>query len=498
MNSILLILPMLSVLIGALVLMFMSMYESFKIRHFITVSVIALFFAVLFSVGHFGDLYSEKLFPVIFGDRILFDSYANLFSVLLLVGTIFIILVGESYANKKTYLKGEFYSIMLFSLFGMMLLAHANELITAYIAFEIASFSVYIMVGFNSEDGRRVEAMFKYLVLGSFIGVFFLLGTALIYGATGTTNLTEISIYMQENQESLSLIYIGLTMILFTFLFKIAAFPFQSWVLDVYRGSPVLITAYMASVFKIAIFALFLRIYIQDFSVIRELWEPIFETLTLLTLLVGTWMALTQTVIKRMLAASSIVHTGYLLLAFLALGESGKGSYAIVFYLIAYLLSAIGAFGLISHIIAQTKVKVTYDDFKGLAHERPYLAAMMTIFLLSLAGIPSTIGFMGKFYVFTEAIQSGYTLLATLAIMATMASIYYYFKLIAMMYFYSSDKEIPLQTFDDKRISTYAIGFLGLLIIWGGIGSVVVFFVPIPSIDEILVITQTAIASLFI
>lgn len=498
MNSILLILPMLTVLIGALVLMFMSMYETFKIRHFITVSVITLLLAVLFSLNNFGDLYSEKLFPDIFGDRLLFDSYANLFSVLLLVGTIFIILVGESYANKKTYLKGEFYSIMLFSLFGMILLAHANELVTAYIAFEIASFSVYIMVGFNSEDGRRVEAMFKYLVLGSFIGVFFLLGTALIYGATGTTNLTEVSDYMQQNKESLSLIYIGLTMILFTFLFKIAAFPFQSWVLDVYRGSPVLITAYMASVFKIAIFALFLRIYIQYFSIISELWEPIFETLTLLTLLVGTWTALTQTVVKRMLAASSIVHTGYLLLAFLALSETGKGSYAIVFYLIAYLLSAIGAFGLISHIIAQTKVRVTYDDFKGLAHERPYLAAMMTIFLLSLAGIPSTIGFMGKFYVFTEAIKSGHTLLATLAIFATIASIYYYFKLIAMMYFYSSDKEIPLQAFDDKRISTYAIGVLGLLIIWGGIGSIVVFFVPIPSIDEILIITQTAINSLFI
>jgi NADH-quinone oxidoreductase subunit N len=498
MNSLLLILPMLSVLAGALTLMFMSMYENFKIRHFISVSVITLVFAILFSLSNFGELYSEKLWPVVFGDRILFDSYSNLFSVLLLVGTLFLILVGESYANKRTYLKGEFYSIMLFSLFGMMLLAHANELITAYIAFEIASFSVYIMVGFNSEDGRRVEAMFKYLVLGSFIGVFFLLGTALIYGATGTTNLLEISDYMQHNTESLSLIIIGFTMILFTFLFKIAAFPFQSWVLDVYRGSPVLITAYMASVFKIAIFALFLRIYIQDFSMIRELWEPIFEVLTILTLLVGTWMALNQKIIKSMLAASSIVHTGYLLLAFLALGENGAGSYTIVFYLIAYLLSSLGAFGLISHIIAQTKIKVTYDDFKGLAHERPFLAAMMTIFLLSLAGIPSTIGFMGKFYVFTEAISSGYTLLATLAIVATMVSIYYYFKLIAMMYFYSSDKEIALETFDDKRISTYAIGALALLIIWGGIGSIVVFFVPIPSIDELLIITQTAIASLFL
>jgi len=380
-----------------------------------------------------------------------------------------------------------------------MLLAHANELITAYIALEIASFAVYIMVGFNTEDNKRVEAIFKYLVLGSFVGAFFILGTILIYGVSGTTNLTEIGEYINANANGdLSLIYIGITLILFTFLFKIAAFPFQSWVLDVYRGAPMIITAYMASTFKIAIFSFFLRAILQDLQPMIDFWDSIIYVITIFTLVFGTWLAITQNIVKRMLAASSIVHTGYLLLAFISLGQNIHSAYATVFYLIAYLLSALGSFGIISHIISETKVRVTYDDFKGLAKERPFLAAMMTIFLFSLAGIPSTIGFIGKFYVFTEAINAGYAALAILAIIATFVSVYYYFKLIAMMYFYPTKEECVVNDFNDKRISTYAIAFLAIVTVLGGIGSAIVFFIPILNIDTLINITQISIQSLFL
>jgi NADH-quinone oxidoreductase subunit N len=199
-----------------------------------------------------------------------------------------------------------------------------------------------------------------------------------------------------------------------------------------------------------------------------------------------------------MLAASSIVHTGYLLLAFIALGQNIDAAYATVFYLIAYLLSALGSFGIISHIISDTKVRVTYDDFKGLAKERPFLAAMMTIFLFSLAGIPSTIGFIGKFYVFTEAINAGYAALAILAIIATFVSVYYYFRLIAMMYFYPTKEECLTNDFNDKRVSTYAIAFLAILTVLGGIGSAIVFFIPVLNIDSLIELTQLSIQSLFI
>lgn len=493
------LIPIITVLIGALLLMFLSMYEKYTIRYFITTSALILIIALFFSLLHFGDLFTTKPFDDIFNNVIIFDSFANFFNILLLTGGLLIILIGEHYSQTYAYVKGEFYSILLFSLFGMMLLAHANELMTAYLALEISSFCVYILIGFDTQKSSRVEAIFKYLILGSFLGAFFLLGIVLIYGATGTTNISEIISFISTNKsEDLLLIYIGITMILFTFLFKIAAFPFQSWVLDVYRGAPILVTAYMASVFKVAIFSLFLRAILSDFISLNTFWEDALIFLTVATLIIGSWLAITQNIVKRMLAGSSVVHTGYMMLGLIALGDSIESAYSIMFYLIAYLLSSIGAFGLISYISSKEKVRMTYNDFKGLGQERPYLAALMTIFMFSLAGIPSTIGFIAKFYVFTEAIMSGYILLTIIAIIATAISLYYYFKLIAMMYFYPSFANKNVSTADDMRVSTLVIALVAILIVWGGIGSAIVFFIPIPSIDGLLSVVELSIQSLFL
>ncbi len=500
MNEFILIIPILVVLIASITLMLLSMYDDkFSTQNFITIASIFLIIALGFSILTFTDLYSIKIYSDIFNNALIFDSFSNFFSILLILGTLLTLLIGEHYFLHRKYFKGEFFTILMFALFGMILLANANELITAFIALEIASFSVYVMVGYNSDDSKRVEAIFKYLVLGSFIGAFYLLGSVLIYGATQTTNLTEIAVYISNHSgNDLTLVYIGMTLILFTFLFKIAAFPFQSWVLDVYRGAPMIITAYMAATFKIAIFSFFLRVFLQDISNVIDFWDSIMYVLVILTLVFGTWLAVSQKIVKRMLAASSIVHTGYLLLAFLALGQNIEAAYATMFYLIAYLLSALGAFGLISHIISETSVRVTFEDFKGLSKERPFLAAMMTIFLLSLAGIPSTIGFIGKFHVFTEAISSGFASLAVLAIIATIVSVYYYFRLIAMMYFYPANASCESQGFNDKRVSTYVIAFLAILTILGGIGSAIVFFIPVINIDSIISIAQMTVQSLFI
>ncbi|XPV69162.1 MAG: NADH-quinone oxidoreductase subunit N [Halarcobacter sp.] len=500
MSNLIHILPVSIVLIAAVALMFMSMFENkFNTKQYIIVSSVVLILALILTFIPFGELYSVKPYNSVFNNVLIFDTFSNFFNVLLIGGTLLTLLIGENYFQSRSYFKGEFFSILLFALFGMMLLANSNDLVTAYIALEIASFSVYIMVGYNTDDSKRVEAIFKYLVLGSFIGAFYLLGVVLVYGAAQSTNLTEIANFIStHNNGDLALIYIGLSLILFTFLFKVAAFPFQSWVLDVYRGAPMIITAYMASTFKIAIFSFFLRAILQDMGSMINFWDSIIYVIIILTLVFGTWLAITQKIVKRMLAASSIVHTGYLLLAFIAIGQNIDAAYATVFYLIAYLLSALGSFGIISHIISETKVRVTYDDFKGLAKERPFLAAMMTIFLFSLAGIPSTIGFIGKFYVFTEAINAGFAPLAVLAIIATFVSVYYYFKLIAMMYFYPTKDECVSNDFNDKRISTYAIGFLAIVTVVGGIGSAIVFFIPVLNIDTLIDLTQTAIQSLFI
>ncbi|MEV9614975.1 NADH-quinone oxidoreductase subunit N [Aliarcobacter butzleri] len=505
MSQFLYLVPTLTILVGALVLMFMSMYDKFNIKNHIFASSVFLIIALLFALSNVNNSFSVQPYESFLNNVLTFDSFSNFFNILLIAGTLLTLLIGEHYFQHRSYFKGEFFSILLFALFGMMILAQANELITAFIALEIASFSIYIMVGYNSDDSKRVEAIFKYLVLGSFIGAFYLLGMVLVYGATTSTNLADISTFIATaNQQDMILVYIGLTLMLFTFLFKIAAFPFQSWLLDVYRGAPMIITAYMASTFKIAIFSFFLRVILDYISPIIDFWDTILSVVIILTLVFGTWLAVTQQIVKRMLAASSIVHTGYLLLAFIALGYKDghliniDSAYAVMFYLIAYLLSALGAFGLASHIISETNVKVTFDDFKGLAKQRPFLAAMMTIFLLSLAGIPSTIGFIGKIYVFTEAIASGYTLLTVIAILATIVSVYYYFRLIAVMYFYPAPDNCETEEFDDKRVSTYAIMFVAILTVLGGIGSAIVFFIPALNIDTLINFSQVAVQSLFI
>lgn len=503
MSQLLYLVPTLTILVGALVLMFMSMYDKFNTKNHIVASSIFLIIALLFSLSNINCSFSVQPYESFLNNVLTFDSFSNFFNILLIGGTLLTLLIGEHYFQSRSYFKGEFFSILLFALFGMMILAQANELITAFIALEIASFSIYIMVGYDSDSPKRVEAIFKYLVLGSFIGAFYLLGLVLVYGAVVSTNLADISTFItSQNSQNMELVYIGFTLILFTFLFKIAAFPFHSWLLDVYRGAPMIITAYMASIFKIAIFSFFLRVILEYISPIISFWDIILSVIIIFTLVFGTWLAITQQIVKRMLAASSIVHTGYLLLAFLALtykdGQIANidAAYSIMLYLIAYLLSALGAFGLVSHIIADTSVKVTFDDFKGLAKQRPFLALMMTIFLLSLAGIPTTIGFIGKIYVFTEAIAAGYTILAVIAILATIVSIYYYFRLIAVMYFYNAQDSCITEEFDDKRVSTYAILFVAILTILGGIGSAIIFFIPSISIDTITNFAQVAIQSL--
>jgi NADH-quinone oxidoreductase subunit N len=377
-----------------------------------------------------------------------------------------------------------------------MLLVHANELISAFVALEIASLSLYVMIGFEKVIDKRIEASYRYLVLGSLAGVFFLLGTSFVYASTGTTTIGTIGdMTLNTFQTNMNLLVIGGTMILITFLFKIAAFPFQNWALDVYDGAPLPVTAYMAATFKAAIFGFVLRLFIVDFDLIRDFWDTALVYVIILTLAYGSFLAIIQKSLKRMLVASSIVHTGYLLIAFTSismLGESAASS--IIFYLVAYFLSAVGAFGLIAYISSDDHLRITYDDFRGFSKIRPYMAAMLSIFMLSLAGIPSTIGFIGKFYIFTGAIESGNTILAIVGITATFISIYYYFKLIAVMYFYRSPEMTDVPPL--KGVAPIVIGVIALAIIWGGVGNTLIAYFP--GVDFLIDMAKLSYESLFV
>jgi len=464
-------LPLALVFIGGLALMLFSLVKRVEIRNYNLVTVAFLAVALLLELIIFQSVDRGYLFEDIFAKMFIVDKLSTLFDILFLGGAILTLLINNFYFKSRDYYNGEFFALLLFSIFGMMMLAHANELITAFIAIELASISLYVLVGYNRHSIRSSEAMLKYIILGSIAGAFFILGAALVYGVTGSTYLGEILTFIQtHSNQDMTLLIVGMMFILITLLFKVGAVPFHSWVVDVYKGAPFPVTMFMATTFKIAIFALLLRLYLVDYAPFYAIFSDIIKVITIITLLGGSLLAISQTNLKGMLAASSIVHVGYMLIAIYAVGMgSDMAALAIIFYLISYFLSAVGAFGILSFLASQKQTKgLSFNDFKGFAHERPYMAAMMTIFMLSLAGFPSTIGFLGKFYIFISAIESGEILLAVFGIIIAFISIYYYFKLIALMYFYPTTN--PKQKFP-ITISSILMGIMAMMVIWGGIGT---------------------------
>ncbi len=471
-------LPEMVLALGGMTLMILSGFKHIKIQTYAYVSMGFLTVSAFFESFNLDKLYSYKLFPSVFHGMFIADTFSSYFSLLLIFGGIFTMLVGKHYFERRDYFRGEFFALLIFAIFGMSMLMHSSELITAFISLEIASLSIYVMTGFNRANNKRIEATFKYMVLGAFAGSFFLLGVVFIYAQTGTTLLGNIGIYLSSHQTSnLSVAELGGLAIIILVFFKISAFPFQSWTIDVYDGAPLPVSGFMAATFKIAIFGFLLRLLVVDFDSISYIWHDLFYWITILTIVYGTFLATIQKNIKRMLASSSIVHTGYMLIAISSIQNVGiMATTSIIFYLVAYFLSAIGSFGLLSYITSDERLRITYDDFKGFAKSHPYMAAMMTIFMFSLAGIPGTIGFIGKFYIFTSAIEAHNYILAVIGILATFISIYYYFKLIAVMYFYKSPmmKEGPKL----KGISPKVIALVAILILWGGLGNSHILFIP--------------------
>ena len=493
MSQLLLISAPIIVFFGAFSLTILSLYKKVLTNTFITISTVTLIVALTIEIINFNGVYSSLPYEDIFNNILIFDTFSNFFTVLLIFGTIFTVLIAHRSLEEFKYFKGEYFALLLFSLFGMMMLAHSNELFTAYISLEIASFSIYILIGFKKTNIQS-EAVLKYLVFSSFIGIFFLLGAILVYAVVGSTNINDISRFIVDKPfEELRLLFIALSLILFLFLFKIAAFPFQSWVLDVYKGAPTHITAFMASVFKIAIFSFFLRLFLDNQNILEPYWDNILYLIVVLTILYGSWLAIVQDDVEIMLVASSIVHTGYILMGFIAIGQSSAAAYSVMFYLIAYLLSAVVSFGVVSIVVTELKTKPLLDNFNGLSKRRPFMSAAITIALLSLAGVPSTIGFIGKFFIFTQIIHAGYWPLALLGVLATFVSIYYYFRVIARIYFYDRNQN---QNFAHLQLGSYAILFATFLILLGGVGSALVYFIPSINIDAIMKLSEIAIKSL--
>ena len=369
-----------------------------------------------------------------FGGSVVLDKFATFFKMTFLVAAGLAVLISDRYMEREECNHGELYPLILFTVVGMMLMASGTDLMTIFLGLEVMSVSLYILAGFNRANKKSNEAGLKYFLLGAFSTGFLLYGMALIYGATGTTRLYKIAaIVGQMTLPSANLMLVaGMLLMMTGFAFKIAAAPFHMWTPDVYEGAPTPMTAFMSAGPKAAGFAALLRLFLVALPTLQVEWSQVLWVLAVLTMTVGNITALRQDNIKRVLAYSSIAHAGYALVGFAA--GNGTGTAGILFYMLSYAFMNIGAFAIVILVAKKGETNGDVKDFAGLGFKRPLLALVMTIFLFSLAGVPPMAGFIGKFYLFSGAIQKGYIWLAVIGVLNSAASVYYYLRIMVYMY----------------------------------------------------------------
>jgi len=361
------------------------------------------------------------------------DAFSLLFTVLLCVAVAITALLADDYLRREDLDGPELHALLLLSAAGGVVMAIANDLIVLFLGLETLSIALYVMAGFHSRRDESQESAMKYFVLGAFSSAFLLYGIALIYGATGSTNIARINAFLSDNLlESTGFLLAGFALMLVGLGFKVAAVPFHVWTPDVYQGAPTPVTAFMASASKAAAFAALIRVFTVGFDVYAVDWTPIVWGLAVLTLLVGSVLAIVQTDVKRMLAYSSVAHAGFILVGIEA--ATDRGTRAAVFYLVAYTFMIAGSFGVATLVGRRGDARHSLDDYRGLSSARPALALAFTIFLLAQAGVPLTTGFLAKFYVIGAAAQSESYALAIIAMVSSVVSAFLYLRIIVSMY----------------------------------------------------------------
>jgi NADH-quinone oxidoreductase subunit N len=418
-----------------------------------------------------------------FSDMFLVDNYATFFKFIFLAGSFLVVLVSMNYLKREEILHGEYFSLILFSTLGMMLLASGFDLVVIFLGLEIMSVSLYVLAGFKRGDLNSNEASLKYFLMGAFATGFLLYGMVMLYGSVGSTSLEQIitSIALGEAGPNL-LVWAGAGLLLVGFGFKIASVPFHMWVPDVYQGAPTPVTAFISAGPKAAGFAALLRVFLFSFVTIRADWTTIVWIMAALTMTVGNIIAIAQSDIKRLLAYSSIAHAGYILVALVAGGETGISS--ALFYLLAYTFMNIGAFTVVIALGRKGEENTGLDDYSGLGSRSPLLAILMTVFMFSLAGFPPTAGFMGKFYVFSAAVKSGFVGLVIIGVLNSLISVYYYLRVVVIMFMH------PPQPEAQKVPVAFGAGLVLLISVWG-----VLYLGILP--DSLLKVAQASVSSIF-
>lgn len=469
MNDFLSLLPLIVICTGAILLMLLAAFEKTRLETAAHLSMGifagAFFVQLLVSGGPATAIYGG-----IFNGMLVASSFTSAAGLIILACGFFTAMTSHSYFKVNLFCSLEFYAVMMFGACGMLLLTLSQELMTSFIALEIMSLAIYILVGYDRTNVKGAEAILKYLMLGAFAGAFFTMGSALIYGGVKSTKFIEIGAYCVTHSATAPLLLGGVFFIIVGLLFKAAAFPFHAWVVDVYDGASTPVTGFMATALKTAIFTVFANLLAQS-SGLHSTWVTFLFYVSVFTMFGGNLIAIGQSNLKRMLAASGIVHSGYLLIALVAINTEQFTGSVIAYYLAAYATGTLGMFAALAYLGGSGEKRATFDDFKGLAKVRPYSAAAITIFLLSMAGIPPTAGFMGKFYIITSAISAGEMVLAVLGIVSSILSMWYYLRLIINMYFHEAAESFET---DGSSFATAGTFFLALCVFVLGVYPIVI------------------------
>jgi NADH-quinone oxidoreductase subunit N len=424
-----------------------SLFMGFNKSRALLMPAVLLFLLVALAVNLLDWNSPFTLSSVYNNNMMTVDKVSIAFSAVLILTTLLVIPFSQNYIDKPQAQPAEYYAILLFSLVGAIMMTCYDNLLMLFIGVEILSISMYVLAGSDKRNLRSTEAALKYFLMGAFMTGFLLFGIAMLYGATGGFSISNIATYVTSNAANTSMIspllYIGLVLVLIGVLFKVSAAPFHFWTPDVYEGAPSLFTAYMSTIVKIAGFAALYRLLSVSFTGVYDFWVLTIAIVSLLTLVVGNVTAVYQKSFKRMMAYSGISHAGYLLIAVVAFKDASQN--AILFYSLAYAISTIAAFGVFI-LVADKTGSEDFTAFNGLAKNNPLLALVMTVAMCSLAGIPLTGGFFGKFLIFSSAFErGGFNWLLIGAILMSAVSIYYYFKVVIAMYIRENNTENTTQ-----------------------------------------------------
>lgn len=395
-----------------------------------------------------------------FGGMIARDGFSNFLNVLFLLIGLLGVAVSYGYNQRAHIARGEYYPLMLFSVVGMMLMAQATDLIVVFLALELLSFPLYILSAFAYPKPQSEEAGLKYFLLGAFASGFVVYGIALAFGATGSTDLAQILASVSTGAASLPLLTAGAGLILVGFGFKVAAVPFHMWTPDVYQGAPTSVTAFMAAGAKAAGFAALLRIFGMAFPSLAADLSPVLAVLASLTMIFGNLAAIAQTDMKRMLAYSSIAQAGYILMAFAPFGNESARAMAVaggLFYLVAYTLASFGSWGVVIALEKDLGKELQLGDFSGLGRAYPLLGAAMAVFMLSLTGLPPTLGLIGKIYLFRAAIEGGLVWLAVVGALTSIVSAFYYLRVVVNMFMREGDPQVEREWWLEFSIGATAV-----------------------------------------